>query len=69
MHSFLLLYFSYILLRARCIIRRYRTKAICGRLCAGGIASCVGGVGALITFRVDEPILLFTITRLRRKLG
>ena len=53
MHSFLLLYFSYILLRARCIIRRYRTKAICGRLCAGGIASCVGGMGALITFRVD----------------
>ena len=33
MHSFLLLYFSYILLRARCIIRRYRTKAICGRDC------------------------------------
>ena len=53
MHSFLLLYFSYIPLRARCIITRYRTKVISGGLCAGGIASCVGGVAALITFRVD----------------
>ena len=36
MHSFLLLYFSYILLRARYIVRRYRTKAINGELCDRG---------------------------------
>ena len=55
MHSFLLPYFSYIPLRAKSImiITRYRTKVISGGLCAGGIASCVGGVGALTTFSVD----------------
>lgn len=45
MHSLLLLYFSYIPLRARCIVTRYQTKVISGGLYAGGIASCVGGGG------------------------
>ena len=45
MHSFLSLYFSYIPLRARCIVTRYQTKVISGGLYAGGIASCVGGGG------------------------
>ena len=54
MHSFLLLYFSYIPVRARCIIMRYRTKTISGSCVPGGdFTSCAGGVAALITSRID----------------